>query len=131
MSTPGFTHQKRGESGYTARGHAAQWMKWLSAGLSAGSTCLYIGLYFITPRYQPTEDLGYGLTVFIKVLLNIYQTYLGIFILISVALFILFHVKSLRPGNYLNYLLALIIFNFVIAAVLFGLMVVGPVGHGG
>ena len=71
------------------------------------------------------EDHIQELPIFTRIVLNIYQPFLVVFILISVALIILFYLKLKRPGGSYKPLLALIAFNFIFAAVLFGVTFVG------
>lgn len=119
-----FNKKSTAESPLKAGG--SSWIKWSAVVFTALSCVLYGGLYFLIPRYrQMIEDHIQELPIFTRIVLNIYQPFLVVFILISVALIILFYLKLKRPGGSYKPLLALIAFNFIFAAVLFGVTFVG------
>ena len=98
----------------------------LSSGLALAACLLYIALYSVLSNYQQgLADAANELPVFTRVILNIYQSYLGVFVLISVALLVLFFIKSRSAhGNY-KMIFALIVFNSVFAAVVFAVSFAG------
>jgi hypothetical protein len=94
--------------------------------LTVLTAALYIALFYVLSGYeQRLANAISDLPVFTRVILNIYQSYLGVFGLISVALLALYLIKSRRgSGNY-TIVFVLIVFNSVFAAVLFAVSVLG------
>ena len=93
------------------------WLVGLAFTMSAVSSSSYIALYFILSNYQHKfTGAVTELPVLMRVILNIYQSYLSVFVLISVALLVLFFIK-IRRGNY-KITFVLIVFNCVFASVL-------------
>jgi type II secretory pathway component PulF len=118
-------HNKK-EKNSTVSAKTALWEKVLAVLCSIGALLFYGGLYVVVPDYKRSlEALSTEIPVFTQVLLNIYQSYLMVFLLISVSILALFYIKSMRPGRGRLASLALIVFNFVFAAVLFGVTVLG------
>jgi hypothetical protein len=86
-------------------------------------------LYFTLSEYrQVFAEAVTELPVFTRVLLNIYQSYLSVFVLISVALLVLFFIKSRSVNGRYKVVLLLIVVNGVFAAVVFAVSVVGLKG---
>jgi hypothetical protein len=102
------------------------WLKIGAWALTLAASLLYIVLYFVVIEYQQRFAGSVNeLPVFTRVILNIYQSYLGVFILISLALLVLFLIKSRHAtGNY-KIVFLLIAFNMVFAAVLFSVSFMG------
>jgi hypothetical protein len=105
---------------------APLWLMILSSGCTLVAFGLYVALFYFLSDYQHRyADAARELPVFTRVILNIYQSYLGVFVLISVALLVLLFIKSRRStGNY-YVVFMLIVFNCVFAAVLFAVSFVG------
>ena len=100
--------------------------KWLSIGLTLISLFLYSSLYLIIPGYeQMLGGLPEGKLVFMKVILNIYQIYLSVLLLISVAIFTVYYIRTKKFQERNTVLFLLIIFNFLISLSLFGITSVG------
>ena len=99
---------------------------WLSIGFTVASVLLYMSLYGVIPRYeQALSGLAEGKLVMMKVILNIYQIYLGVFILISLALFIVYFIRTKYFTYPQNILFSILVVNFLIAALLFSISFVG------
>lgn len=100
--------------------------KWLSIGLTLISLFLYSSLYLIIPGYeQMLGGLPEGTFVFMKVILNIYQIYLSVFILISVAIFTVYFIRTKKFQQRNTPLFLLVVFNFLVSASLFVITSVG------
>lgn len=98
-----------------------QWGKWLAISLTIVSCLLYLSIFNLVSEYQlQVADRIKELPIFTRIVLNIYQPFLVVFIIISLSLWILLYLKIKRPrGSYKPYLL-LIVFNGLFAAVLLG-----------
>lgn len=97
------------------------WARWVATGLSVISGLLYLGLYLRISAFR--EDLGEQirqLPIFARIVLNIYQPFLMVFIIITISLLILFFLKLKKPGGAYKVFLAFIIFNGLFAATLLG-----------
>ena len=87
---------------------------------------MYLALFYVLDDYQQRyADAARELPVLTRVIFNIYQSYLSVFVLVSAALLALFFIKRRRTtGNY-TMVFILIVFNCVFAAVLFAVSFVG------
>ena len=96
------------------------WLKILSSALTLAACALYLALYALLSDYQQSV-VGANIEppVFTRVILNIYQSYLSVFILISLALLVLFYIKSRRANGNYKIVFILIAFNMIFALVLF------------
>lgn len=99
-----------------------QWGKWLAIGLTIVSCILYMMLFSFISEYQlQVAERIRELPIFTRIVLNIYQPFLVVFIIISLSLWILLYLKIKRPrGSYKPYF-GLIIFNSIFAAILLGI----------
>lgn len=97
------------------------WGKWMAIGLTVVSCLLYLGIFNLVSEYQlQVADRIRELPIFTRIVLNIYQPFLVVFIIISLSLWILLYLKIKRPrGSYKPYVV-LIVFNCVFAAILLG-----------
>ncbi|MCG6970703.1 MAG: hypothetical protein LJE85_13135 [Gammaproteobacteria bacterium] len=98
--------------------------------VSGAFTLLSIGFYgalfyVLSGREQRLATAASDIPVFTRVILNIYQSYLSVFVLIAVALLALFFIKSHRGGGNYTTVFILIAFNCVFAGVLFVVSVAG------
>ncbi|MGD8941453.1 MAG: hypothetical protein PVJ72_18895 [Gammaproteobacteria bacterium] len=104
------------------------WLKIGAWALTLAASLLYIVLYLVVIEYQQRFAGSVNeLPVFTRVILNIYQSYLGVFILISLALLVLFFIKSRHATGSYKIVFLLIAFNTVFAAVLFSVSFMGMV----
>lgn len=102
------------------------WLRVCASGFTLIAALLYIALYFNLTGYQQAfAKAGTELPVFTRVILNIYQSYLSVFVLISVALLVLFFVKSRGAAGRNKFIFALIVFNAIFSAVLFAVSFAG------
>lgn len=103
------------------------WTVWTALAFTVSATGLYGTLFILVPEYRHiiagTID---QLPIFSRIVLNIYQPFLMVFILISIALMILFYLKYKLPGARYKALLTLIVVNCVFAVILFGITRLGP-----
>ncbi len=82
----------------------------------------------MVPEYR--QIIGSGdaeLPIFIRIVLNIYQPFLMVFILISLSLIILFQLKLKKSGGSYKLILALIAVNLIFSAILFAVTYAGTV----
>ena len=100
---------------------APDWVKWLALAFTFISCCLYIALFSLISEYQ-LQVMGIirELPIFTRIVLNIYQPFLVVFIIISLSLFILLYLRIKRPVNSYKPFMVLIIFNSLFAAILLG-----------
>ena len=101
--------------------HAPVWVKWLAIALTLISCSLYMALFSLISEYQ-FQVAGFirELPIFTRIVLNIYQPFLVVFIIISLSLFILLRLKINRPRGSYKPFMVLIVFNSVFAAILLG-----------
>ena len=99
-----------------------RWGKRLAIGLTIVSFFFYAGLYYLISEYrlQVAENIR-ELPIFTRIVLNIYQPFLVVFIIISLSLLVLLYLKLKRPHGRYRALLVLIVFNSLFAATLFGI----------
>ena len=97
------------------------WAKRLAIGLTVVSCALYMGLFSLISEFRLLVAEGIReLPIFTRIVLNIYQPFLVVFIIISLSLLVLLYLKIKRPrGSYKPYLV-LIVFNCLFAAILLG-----------
>jgi hypothetical protein len=102
------------------------WSTWTALAFTALAIVLYGALFFLVPEYRQMM-VGYidQLPIFSRIVLNIYQPFLMVFILISIALMILFYLKIKIPGARYKPMLTLIIVNCLFAVILFGVSRLG------
>jgi len=93
------------------------WGRWLAIGMTFGSCFLYLSTFNLISEYQLlVVDQIRDLPIFTRIMLNIYQPFLVVFIIISLSLWILLYINTKRPrGSYKPYMM-LIVFNGVFAA---------------
>ena len=102
------------------------WLKIMSTGLTFGSCVLYLALYMVLSDYrQSVVGVSNEPSVFIRVILNIYQSYLGVFILISLALLVLFFIKARYASSNYKVVFILMALNTIFSAVLFSVSYIG------
>jgi len=95
------------------------WGRWLAISLTLVSCILYLCIFNLISEYQlQVADQIRDLPIFTRIMLNIYQPFLVVFIIISLSLWILLYINIKRPrGSYKPYMM-LIVFNGVFAAIL-------------
>lgn len=114
----------RGRSRELQKLNTSVWRRWTAAGLTLLACISYAGLYALVPVYrQQLEQRINELPIFNRIVLNIYQPFLTVFILISIALLILYHLKAKQRGSGSRLLLLLIVVNLIVAVILLGLTV--------
>ena len=97
----------------------ALWTKWLATGLTAVSCVLYIFLYSLVSDYRMhVAEFVRDLPIFTRIVLNIYQPFLVVFIIVSLSLLVLLNLKIKKPWLRHKLLLGMIVFNCVFAAML-------------
>ena len=98
------------------------WFKWLAIGLTLVSCVLYVVLFSLISKYQHlvVESVNKP-PLSTRIMLNIYQPFLIVFILVSVSLWILWNLSMKNPGSRYKLMLVLIVFNSLVAAVLLGI----------
>ena len=96
-----------------------RWGKWFAIGLTIISCILYATLFSLISEFQllVAERIS-ELPIFTRILLNIYQPFLVVFIIISVSLWILLHLRVKRPRGSYKPFFVLIIFNCIFATIL-------------
>lgn len=115
-----ITSNRRSDDQASMKTSVPVWIKRLAIGFTVLSCLLYFGLYFIVPEYrQMVEDHIKELPIFTRIVLNVYQPFLMVFILISIALIILFYLKLKSPSRSYISVSALITINFLVSLVLF------------
>lgn len=111
--------------------HAApvpRWLNAVSSGLTVLSCLLYIALYYSLKGFQDRlAAMGTDIPVFTRVILNIYQSYIGVFVLISVALLLMYFIKSRRAAGGYKTVVVMIVANSVFAAALYLVSVAGVI----
>ena len=96
-----------------------RWGQWLAIGLTIGSCVLYATLFSLISEYQlQVAERIRELPIFTRIVLNIYQPFLLVFIIITVSLWILLRLKIKRPRGSYKPFFVLIIFNCIFAAIL-------------
>ena len=98
------------------------WVRWLCIALTILSCCLYLVLFSLISEYQ-LQVAGFirELPIFTRIVLNIYQPFLVVFIIISLSLLILLYLRIKRPVHSYKPFVVLIIFNSLFAAILLGI----------
>jgi hypothetical protein len=105
-----------------------RWLNIMSSGLTVLSCLLYIALFYSLKEYQDRlATLATDIPVFTRVILNIYQSYISVFVLISVALLLMYFIKSRRAAGGYKIVVAMIVANSVFAATLYLVSVVGMI----
>ena len=98
---------------------APAWIKWSAIALTILSCSLYIVLFSMISEYQlQAAEFIRELPIFTRIVLNIYQPFLIVFIIISLSLLILLYLRIKRPRNSYKPFMALIVFNSFFAAVM-------------
>jgi hypothetical protein len=96
-----------------------QWGRWLAIALTIISCALYVELFSLISEYQlQMAERIRELPIFTRIVLNIYQPFLVVFIIISLSLWILLSLRIKRPRGSYKPFFFLIIFNSVFAAIL-------------
>ncbi|KPJ94917.1 MAG: hypothetical protein AMJ55_05310 [Gammaproteobacteria bacterium SG8_15] len=96
-----------------------QWGTWLAIGLTIASCILYATLFSLISEYQlQVAERIRELPIFTRIVLNIHQPFLVVFIIISLSLWILLRLRTKRPRGSYKPFFALIIFNCTFASVL-------------
>ena len=96
-----------------------RWGKWLAVGLTIVSCILYVTLLSLISEFQlQVAERIRELPIFTRILLNIYQPFLVVFIIISVSLWVLLHLRVKRPRGSYKPFFVLIIFNCIFATIL-------------
>lgn len=102
------------------------WCIWTALGVTLLAVVLYGTLFFLVPEYrQMMADYIDQLPIFSRIVLNIYQPFLMVFVMISISLMILFYLKYKTRGVRYKAMLALIVANCMFAAILFGVTRLG------
>jgi hypothetical protein len=105
-----------------------RWLNIVSSGLTVLSCLLYIALFYSLKEYKyRLATLATDIPVFTRVILNIYQSYISVFVLISVALLLMYFIKSRRAAGGYKIVVAMIVANSVFAATLYLVSVVGMI----
>jgi len=95
------------------------WTKRIAVIVTSLSCILYVVLYALVSGYRErVTDVIRDLPIFTRVVLNIYQPFLMVFIIISLSLFILLWLKIKKPWLSAKSLMILIVFNCLFAATL-------------
>lgn len=98
------------------------WIKWLATGLTLISCLLYGVLFSLISKYQLlVVDTVKDLPLSLRIMLNIYQPFLLVFILVSVSLWVLWQLSMKKPGSRYKLILALVVINSLVAAALLGI----------
>ena len=98
------------------------WIRWLSIALTILSCFLYLVLFSLISEYQlQVAEFIRELPIFTRIVLNIYQPFLVVFIIISLSLLILLYLRIKRPVHSYKPFVVLIIFNSLFAAILLGI----------
>lgn len=101
---------------------ASAWLKWVAVGLTVVSCLLYVEIFLLISKYQSlVAQTIRELPLSTRIMLNIYQPFLVVFIIVSIALWILFRVSIKKPGNRYWLILILIGFNLLVSGVLLGI----------
>jgi len=101
---------------------ARGWAQWLAVGLTIASCLLYVGLFWQMTKYQAlVAETVTELPLSIRIMLNISQPFLIVFIIVSISLWILWHLSMKKTGSRYMLLLVLIVSNFLVAATLLGI----------
>lgn len=100
---------------------APAWVKWLAIAFTVLSCSLYLRLFSLISEYQlQVEGFIRELPIFTRIVLNIYQPFLVVFVIISLSLLILLYLRIKRPVHSYKPFMLLIVFNGIFAAVLLG-----------
>jgi len=98
---------------------APLWIKRIAVFVTSISCLLYVVLYSLVSDYRErVADIIRDLPIFTRVVLNIYQPFLAVFIIISLSLLILLFLKIKKPWLSVKSLMVLIVFNCLFAATL-------------
>ena len=93
--------------------------KRIAGGVTIISCALYAVLYMLIGQYrEQVADIVRELPIFVRIMLDISQPFLIVFIIISVSMLILLYLKMKKPWLSAKSLLILIAFNCVFAATL-------------
>jgi len=93
-----------------------KWIKWLALSLTVVSCVIYGYLFvFISSYKQQIAGTVQTLPIFTRVVLNIYQPFLVVFIIISVSMLVMFNLKLRRARWSYKGLLVLIACNELFA----------------
>jgi hypothetical protein len=85
-------------------------------------------VYFSLEGYkEKLAAIAADVPVFTRVILNIHQSYLSVFVLISVALLLMYFIKSRRAAGGYKMVVVMIAANSVFAATLYLVSVVGMI----
>ena len=98
--------------------------KRFAIGVTAVSCILYAVLFSLVAHYRTqVADNIRELTIFARIVLNIYQPFLIVLIIISLSLLILLYLRLKKPWLSFKSLLVLIVFNCFFAALLLAVSV--------
>lgn len=101
--------------------HMLPWIKWLAIGLTVVSCLSYSVIYSLVSSYQlQLADMVRELPIHTRIILNIFQPFLVVFITISLSLLVLFYLRIKGPQKSCMPFLVLIIFNGLFASILLG-----------
>ena len=107
---------------------APNWTKRFGVGLTLVSCSLYAVLYSLVSDYQiQVADYVRELPIFTRIVLNILQPFLAVFILVSLSLLVLLILRIKKPWLRHKSLLVLMSVNCVFAAALLIVSVVGAI----
>ena len=102
--------------------------KRLAVGFTIASCILYGVLYSLVSQYrEQVADYVRELPIFVRIVLNIYQPFLIVFIIVSVSMLILLYLRIKKPWLNHKLLLALIVFNSLFAATLLAVSVLNVI----
>lgn len=94
-------------------------IKRIAGTITVVSCALYAVLYSLISQYrEQVADVVRDLPIFVRIMLNISQPFLLVFIIISVSLLVLLYLRVKKPWLSHKSLLILIGFNCLFAAVL-------------
>ena len=94
-------------------------LKRIAGGITVASCGLYAVLYTLVGQYQEqVADYVRELPIFVRIVLNIAQPFLLVFIIISISLLVLLYLKVKKPWLSHKSLMILIGFNCFFAATL-------------
>lgn len=98
--------------------------KRLAVGITIVSCVLYSVLYSLVAQYREhIADHVRELSIFARIVLNIYQPFLIVFMIISVSMLILLYLRLKKPWLNHKWLLAMMVFNSLFAATLLAVSV--------
>lgn len=98
------------------------WVNWLAVGLTILSCLLYIEIFLLISKYQSlVAQTIKELPLSTRIMLNIYQPFLVVFIMLSISLWILWWLGMKKPGGRYWFVLVLIGFNSLVSGILLGI----------